>query len=363
MERRASDDNPLVPAVGCFPMAMAAAPPERVLHLALRDAREKQPGLARALKSISSEYVDVDWTRWEAFGGDKLRDVILTAARVLRPTLVFMQLQRKSPVTTHVIADLRALCDPSVVIVNWDGDQHYEANAPERAWFRELGSLVDTSLVVNTKHPEVYRRLGVRNPGYLQIGIDGEIYREHYKHEVRVPPVVMLANRYEGYPAYQSRRDVADTIEREWGSNLFGVYGAGWTGPSARPFLSQVDEAPVYTASSHAISMSIRNDLPRYTSDRLFRALACGAYVCVERFPDMEGLGLVDGVNCRFWTGIEELCSHALLVDGNRVDHAVHQRYCSIRKAAAELAHTHHTWDARMPELLWIVDQVRAARG
>src|SRR4029077_10849063 len=107
--------------------------------------------------------------------------------------------------------------------------------------------------------------------------------------------------------AYAPRRDLVARLGRRF-EDEFAVYGSGWPiAPHVRPFLRQAEEAVVYHAARAAISMSIRNDLARYTSDRLFRALAAGAYVLVERFPDAAGLGLFDGVNCRFWSDEPEL--------------------------------------------------------
>jgi hypothetical protein len=358
IERRASDSNLLVPAFGCLPPARddIAAPKERVMHVALRDGREKQPGLARALRSVADGYAEVDWVACEQIGPEAVRSAMRACAAMLRPTLVFLQIQRRSAITPDVIAELRGLCDPDVVIVDWDGDQHHDADSPERAWFRELGAACDTSLVVNTAHPTVYANMSLRNPGYLQIGIDPLLYHPHAIPTPGTPAVVMLASRYAGYSPYKRRQDIVDTLERRYGAGGFGVYGGGWTGPSGHPMLNQDHEAGVYSAATSAISMSIRADLPRYTSDRLFRALASGAYVLVERFPDMAGLGLIDGVNCRAWSGWGELENH--LIQAEPRDH----EYTRIRHAAADLALALHTWDARMPELLWIVDAVRAMR-
>ncbi len=349
----------LVPAEGCLPPSTIVSARERVLHLALRTRMEQQPGLARALRSIAREYAEVDWIQVEATEGTRaVGERLLQAARALRPTLVWMQVQRGGVIDSTLIARLRAACEVRAVIVNWDGDQHYEPTDPARRWFVDLGHACDASLVVNTRHPFLYRELGVRHPGYLQIGIDETIYAPAHP-DAMAPslpsrPIVFFASCYGTDPAYAPRHELVARLGRRF-EDEFAVHGSGWSpAQHARPFLRQADEAAVYDAARAAISMSIRNDLPRYTSDRLFRALATGAYVLVERFPDAAGLGLSDGVNCRFWSDEPELrrALYRVLADAD-------PDYRLLRDRAASLAHTFHTWSARMGELLAIVDVVR----
>lgn len=323
--------------------------PERVLHVALRTSFEAQPGLEAALRSIAGEYREIDW----ATAGDQRLSLMLALAAEIRPTLVFMQIQTGDIFRSHEILALRGLCAPNAVIVNWDGDQHFEPASADRRWFVDLGKVCDTSLVVNTQHPHEYAAMGVRHPGYLQIGTDSRWAPA--PPAKGVPWVVLLAGRYPTHPAYQRRRELVAHLSKG-GPIRFGVYGGGWARPYGRPMLKQTEEAPVYAAAHAAISMSIRNDLPRYTSDRLFRALSAGAVVLVERFPDMEGLGLEDGVNCLEWSLLAELDAHIADV------RASPGAYQPLRSAASRLATEYHTWNARMPELLAIVEAVRGAR-
>lgn len=321
---------------------------ERILHVALRTPDEKQPALERALRSIAAEYAEVDWMP----APDHAARAIGRVASVIRPTLVFMQLQRAGVLSQTDIVALRSVCDPSVVIVNWDGDQHHEPSSPERAWFVELGRVCDASLVVNTAHPSAYAALGVKNPGYLQIGVDATLYRPT-EPTPGTPPVVMLASRYQ---THAMRNDVVERLAQRYGAR-FGVYGHGWSGECARPFLRQDQEAGVYAGAQVAISMSIRNDLPCYTSDRLFRAMGSGALVAVERFPGMERLGLLPDWDCFAWEGGDALCT---IIDG--VLEATQQQFDGMRRNATGLVHARHTWQARMPELLQTVEAARAAR-
>ncbi len=363
------DPTLLVPPAGKMsPLSNMWHAGERVLHVALRDLREGQPGLARALRSITTRgdaYADVDWIAAESRGGDHLVNEVLGAAQRLKPTIVFMQLQRQTAITRAVVAKIREVSAQNVVIINWDGDQHFEPRDPQRNWFVELGHACDTSLVVNTKHPAEYRMLGVVRPGFLEIGVDGEIYKPNTEvFQTAAPSVVLLASNYSMTPAYGPRLHVVRELQSGMGA-MFGVYGNGWRGwASGHPCLNQADEAARYRSCVAAISMSIRNDLPRYTSDRLFRALSCGALVLVERFVDMEGLGIQSGVNAFAWDTVDELkalvgASRDKVTEGWLASHETMGR---VRGQAAALGRL-HTWDARMLELMMIVQTVRQSKS
>lgn len=352
VERKAADTWPhvLIPEKATFPLALFDFPKERVLHIALKDDFEQQPGLSTALKSLT-ERNDFSEIPWPAHTHN-LSNMIFEAAKRIKPTLVFMQIQRSNVITSDVINTLRSLSDPRCVVVHWDGDQHYEPTDPERSWFVELGRFCDTSLVCNTRHPHAYRTLGVKHPGYLQIGTDDRWLPA--APTLHTPSIVFLAG---GYPGYIWRREVVSRLEKWLGPSEFGVYGNGWDGfQSARPFVRQTLESGVYSGSKAALSMSIRSDLPRYTSDRLFRALSSGALVMVEEFPEMEGLGLNES-NCLKWTSWEDL---KLRIEG--VFSGEMRKQTAMRKAAFDLAQDHHQWSHRMPELMAIVDAVRRAR-
>lgn len=353
----------MVPEVQFLP-PVAEIRKERVLHVALRDVREKQPGLEKALREISSMYAEVDWVDEEQRGGRYRVVERMLGLSVFRPTLVFMQLQRKILEPPDIIA-LRALCDPNVVIVNLDGDQHFEPDSPERAWFVELGAVCDASLVVNTKHPAEYLRLGVKNPGYLQIGTDDRWRAVPKAEQLPAPPIVWLCNAYTGNPAYAHRRKLVEHLDRTYGPKVFGVYGSGWEGlRCGHQFVSQTDESRIYSAAKAAISSSIRSDLPRYTSDRLFRILKSQCIALVEEFPDMRGLGLHHGETCLEWSTVEELDElineilMRLLLDDNMIDGLRWE----IGNNAGQLAREYHIWDARMPELAAIMETVRSKR-
>jgi len=271
--------------------------------------------------------------------------------------LVLLNPQRESVVTPEVIADLRPLCAPGAVVVNFTGDQHGAPDDPVNAWLVALGRACDATLVPNVAQPARYAALGVRGPGFLAAAADPTTWRPAAP-TPGTPAIVCLANRWPALDAAYAARTAMFKMVAAAHPDGFAVYGRGWEGTDvpARPFLRNADEAGVYAAARAALSASIRADLPRYTSNRLFYALAAGAVVLAERFPDCEGLGLIEGVNCWLWTDPDDLlCLLATVLDSGYDGEP-------LRAAARELAVEQHAWSVRASELLAIVDAVRGAR-
>jgi len=408
MKRVASKDWPrlLTPAPGCYPPSAPLRHDERVLHLALYPGRDIHSVLSLAFQTIANEYVQIDhvlaggggpdgalraaqcptaifadvrqaraylqrqeapadvppivstsYVPQEYLKSSKLPEAVYRAAEQIRPTIVFAQMQQPSALANgEVIARLRSLCDPACVIVQYDGDLHYRPDEAPRQWFVDLGALIDASLTTELQYQAEYAAMGVRRPGFLEVGVPDGWERITPPVPVGVPPVVLLASRWGCLNGYDSR-DAAVAACGEWyGPTGFAVYGNYWAGACARPYLTPAQELGAYGEAKAALCMSIRNDVARYTSDRLFRALYAGAVVVAECFPDCEGLGLENGRNCLLWRGMDDLgaCLQTALA-------MPEEQRQEMRQAAATLGRE-HTWGARMGELLAIVDAIRAER-
>ena len=409
MKRAPSKDWPrlLTPAPGCFPPVAPMRQTERVLHLALFPERNRFGSLPRALRSIATHYEEVDHMRvdgpadqlgvdvarptalftdaraaWaysqqqdaapfsapvvstnyrprEIMRNSRLPDEVCKAAARIKPTIVFAHMQTPSALDDgNVIARLRAQCDPSCVIVQFDGDQHWTPSDWRRQWYTNLGALIDASLTSECHFQAEYARMGVRHPGFLAVAVADGWDTFSPPEACGNPPIIMLASKWACLEGYGSRLNAVALCQDWYGPAGFAVYGNNWEGtPSARPYLTAAQELGAYRDAKAALSMSIRNDLTRYTSDRLFRCLYAGAVTLVERFPDCEGLGLEHGVNCLIWSGAKELyaCCQA-------ARNMPPEQSQPLRQAAKALGRQ-HTWQCRMPELLAIVDAVRAERG
>ena len=334
----------LCPEPGCYPPAAAPRRTERVLHI----SRHAGQIGALGLDTVAAAYRQVCYL-------DKLAETTLDEAcreaALIRPSLVVIQAQQAGVIEPEGIAVLRRCCAADAVIVNCDWDQHHESWEYQRAWFVELGRVIDASLVANTWHPYEYAARGVRHAGYLAIGVDPTMYSPPTVKRASLPPV-LLANCV--HPVHDRRTAIAHELLLRLGPLGLAIYGSGWSGLVAQIPVVGRDEADVHGSAPATICISARHDLARYTSDRLFRALASGGVAFVERIPDVEGLGLVDGVNCRLWSSLDELEALCLQNLAERDRQA-------MRAAAVELSRD-HVWSARALELLAIVDTVREAR-
>lgn len=344
-----------LPEPGQRPARATPRRDERVLHVCLRVPGDPQTALANALRSLTTdggEYAEVDW-RTE---GRRLVGALSHAASTIKPTLVFMQIQTPGVIAGDCINDLRQSCDPSCVVVQWDGDhRHNHVTGPDREWFVDLARGCDVNACVCTRDVEEYAEMGVKGAAYVNIGVDTDLWRPATP-DPTGPDVLFLASFYK-HLGYQTRAETVRTLSGRF-PDRFAVYGYGWpTDANHRGFVPHEREAPLYSRSLCAISNSIRTDLPRYTSDRLLRGLASGALMLVESFPDMAGLGLRSGVNCISWANVTQLCEQIATILATSQDLA----WQYIRQQARELALT-HSWDSRMGELAYIVEAVRASR-
>lgn len=331
---------------------------ERVLHWHLRTDDDPQTSLVDALAAIATDgYTKVDWT----FTKESERGIAFASAvSRLRPTLIFMQLQDPAAVPVSALRTLREAKtnDPSLVVCTWSGDVG-PGKGPwpgmKDDWQYEIAKSVDLMLFTGTGQVEMHRHRGMANAAYLQIGYDTDRYYpgpdENYGKKHAVVFIGQdYGNRFDSVPDHEAglRRSMVQAMRKNIPG--FVAYGGGF-GNS----LPQNQVGNIYRSSNAAISISLTSRLGRYTSDRMIRSMASGCPTFVKRFEDMEGMGLVDGVNCIAWSTVEELLekSRTWLAPSHR------GALRDVGRAGATLMKTKHTWSYRMQELAAIVDAVR----
>lgn len=362
IRRAACADWPRVlnPALGCYPLVCEPRRDERVLYVGIHPEGDPRNPTAKTLRELTTAGGVFCEVCWAAYQPEDVAAVVTDVAYKLRPTLVFLELKRAGTgVTPELLRALRPLCASDCVIADWDGDQLSPLDSPHRQWFVDLGRECDTSLLVNTGEQAALLKLGVQRPGFLEVGVDAELYRPTAP-TPGTPLLVFLGN-HGSADVYRRREDILRRLQGCGDFGIYGrdlgIYGRGWekAGLAGRPFMAPEQESGIYAAAKAAVCMSVHNSVPRYTSDRLFRALASGAVCLVEDFPDCEGLGLLHCGNALLWQdqrSLETLVDWALEHPGT---------FAEVRADARSLA-LDHTCQARTHELAAILEAVRVGR-
>lgn len=216
-----------------------------------------------------------------------------------QPDLLLMQLHGADRLTPQNLADLRAL-RPGMKLANWNGDVHLHGlTAPNML---ELLKQVDLQLVVNAAALPIYAEHGIR-AAYWNIG-----YEEPNEPLPLVPAYDIL---FLGANYSDKRKQLGETLLQYGESHKIhvGLFGDGW---DERGKLSNVynftEGAALYRACKIAISDNQFPEALGAFSNRLFQALADGAFVLQQRIPDIEKYAqLIPGKHFVEWQSFEDL--------------------------------------------------------
>jgi len=205
---------------------------------------------------------------------------------------VFMQIQGDGVISEH---SAQAISDCSLGF-NWTGDARNDVD-----WYARFGKYFVT-LFTNMTDVEKMRNLGFRSD-YLQVGYDDYYYNGGNAN--RLDNIVFCANHYPngGFPLTEYRRNIAHYLRNEF-RERFNLYGNSWDDHSSR-FVNNEGEADIYRSCGIAINCS-HFDYSRYSSDRILREMACGAFVLTHRYKDIE-LDFTDNKHLVAWDSIPDL--------------------------------------------------------
>ena len=298
----------------------------RILYLPLfspRFGRYKR-GLCDALAKVGVVY-ELDYVRQ--------RERFVGAVADFQPHLILAQFHDAHTITPEALRYVRTLA-PSAVVVNWCGDVYQESQtAPDML---DLLHSVDLALVVNADLLPIYKAEGIR-AAYWQIGYEPvpeplPMEREH--------DLVFMANAYSA-----SRKELA-TVLRGISQNT-GLYGYGWDelGGSGNTFYNFARGAALYRRCKIAIGDNQYGD-KGFVSNRLFEALANGAFLLHQHVPGLRDLtGIEPGVHLVEWSDDDDLTEKAHYY----LAHEDERR--QIAAAGEAFVRQHCSFDARVREL------------
>jgi len=333
--------NCYIPRPGMTPRRspITAGRPLRVLIAPIVVQGSPQNALRQAFKNVGP-FMEV------VHDGNPNREIV-EAARSFKPDLIWAQIQCDGWQALN-----RALLDvvgPDCTMVQWNGDIRTDANQPLLPWFSSLTAF-DLHLFDNCTYPKKLAQMGIR-AGHQPIGHEPDLVWEPDAQETG--KAIFVGTNYKILDK-GARERLFGSIQREL-PGVLQLYGTGW--PSGRQ-ISFAENGRLARRAAVTISTSLFSNLERCTSNRLPNAFYAGAVTAVEKFPDMEGLGLKPGENCLTWSTASELIG--LLRDWTRDERAGDRQI--IRERAHNLAVERFSWDRSVEEMLAIVRDYRARR-
>lgn len=253
-----------------------------------------------------------------------------------QPHVLLMQLHSAEQVTTADLAAARSWC-PSMVVINWNGDV-YEDKLTAPAML-DLLRQVDAQLVVNETVIPVYARHGIK-AAYWQVAY--EPVDEDALPVVAAHDVVWLANGYT-----PGRKALGELLRAMQGVNV-GLYGTGWRMPNGNTTYNFAAGAALYRNAKIALGDNQYPEQRGFVSNRIFEALANGAFLLHQQVDGLEDLtGLKSGVHYVEWTTPQDL--------QQKIRWWLNPKHARERKLIAEagerFVRERHSFTARVHEL------------
>ena len=291
----------------------------KVLYISLG---RHQTSLEQALRGIASEFKQIDWTENPSTLDAAIKSVLLTFS----PDLTFMQLQREGlvkPETLQMISGKK---------YNWTGD----VRTPIPQWYKTLAPYFDLTLFSNGNDVEEFKRLGLRSE-FLNIGFEEKDYNlDGAKID---SGVVFMGNNYVNqFPLSKFRADMVKALP------FIEVYGGNWANAKGDLNNDPQKEAAIYRGCKMAINLS-HFDYDRYSSDRMLRIMACGAFCLSHHYKGIEKDFEV-GVDLVTWRTFDEL-KELVQYYSSRPNEAL-----AIAANGCEKVWEKHKWSDRINDLL-----------
>lgn len=245
----------------------------RIYYLGIYSPQEPNNGFRNIFKSITADYIEDDVVTLTKRYGRSIDKYILSRVVKFKPDVFFCQIQRDGIITPNLLNSIPCLK------INWTGD----VRAPLPDWYIRMGKYFNLTLFTNTTDVDTIRKHGI-TADYFQVSADTNIYRpdgiKDKSHEI-----VFMGNNYaDTFPLSKLRREMVHTLQKKYGDR-FHAYGDGWGGKHTN--YNQLKEAEIYRGCKIAINLS-HFDYGRYSSDRIFRIMMCGAFCLTHSYKDLR---------------------------------------------------------------------------
>jgi len=307
--------------------------------------------------AIQQSFIDngyeVEAINWQHdrfnYGMDGLKEITLARVRNLQPKppdIVFIHVNTPTPAHHPSLLDIEFIKElrkySFVVNYTFDVRENIDCHI-------NIAPHTDLILFSNMTDVKKMRALGYDNVDYMQVSADYNLFSKG-AHSISVPDIVFIGNNFApsnlNFPLAADRKEMVDFLYKNYPKD-FKAYGMGW---HTKIINTPEDQRELYNGCKIAISHN-QFDYECYTSDRLFRIMACGTFCITKHF---------EGIETMFNVG-EHLVTYRTLDELKyKIDYYL--QLPDERQKIADAGYLHvrenHTWFKRIEKLKEIVDGI-----
>lgn len=315
------------------------------------ESQSNVEGRINAYKKIGT-LVTFDYRKLAAkFGAYLMNRILLYTAEKYRPDII--QLGKSESIKGSTIATIRSRINTCVV--HFYGDFRWEP----QPWVIDIGKYADLTLFYHKEQSLIqqYIERGVKHPGYWCVGTDPDIF--YPRQTGKILDLVFMANNYSPteWGERNERLEFVDTLAKK-GFNLH-IYGKNWHHLSRfsnihiHHFVDLDRFADICSSAKITLGINAANNVKLYASwRRIFNSMACGAFHLTRYVPGLEEI-FENNKHLAWFHSIPEAID---LINYYLIHNQERER---IASAGREEVFAHHTWDARIAELIKMAKTVK----
>jgi hypothetical protein len=303
----------------------------RLLHIGIFSDNEPQVSLRQALRNNSDFYEEYNHSHYNK---KQISEIMLRNVNSNNVDVIFLQIQSDGILDLET---LKYIKEKGIKIFNFSGD----VRTPLPKWYLDVAPYCFT-LFTNENDVEEIKKAGFKAE-FFQVGYNQIFYNNHSEVK-KEADIVFFGNNYPNYfPLSGFRYEIVHKLKSTYGDN-FKVYGCQWDLPSMDMNFKQLEEGSIYRGAKIGINISHFN-YGRYSSDRIFRIMACQAMCLSHRYKNIH-VDFKEGEHLRSWQNSDELIdliNYYLVNDSERL---------LIAKNGNEYVEKYFTWNYRISHQL-----------
>ena len=271
---------------------------------AFSQERFSGPFRLKGFEQAGFDVVAFDYRHIEhVYGTVGLNHSLLNSLKIFRPDVIFIN-KGHFGIEGEVLKRFLE-GSPHTMLITWTGDQRGEMMEEVVKCAKHSHILAHSN--DDERLADAYRKAGIGVIVEHHCATDTEMYQPHATWpESMDGEVCFFGSHYGTYPMSKFRDEVLLRVAKIFKLKL---YGGNWERIFPQGSFSHAHRERFALASSGCtiqLCVNAFNDVYRYTSNRVWNALACGRMVLQHRFSGCESLLGIDKENLVYFETVEE---------------------------------------------------------